>query len=309
MKSDTPPFPPELDDALAALEPDEAARLREAWQALEPVSRPPPTAEQLDAVRQAIRAHRSTPAPVHRLRPRRLRWAVAATLLVGAIGLGLWLQPVSVTAPTGERVAVQLPDGSTATLNSRATLRYPRRFGDTRNVTLTGEAFFDVTASNQPFQVATFNTQVTVLGTRFNVRAWPQDPEPVTVVALESGRVSVTAHVSPADTVFLLPGQQSRVGAAANRPATPEAATHEWAWLDGSLIFRDQLLATALPDLQRRYGLILTLNHDTLATKRLSLVYRTPPEAEVVLADICRLHNLNYRPTAGGYELYARSAP
>ena len=65
-------------------------------------------------------------------------------------------------------------------LNKKAT--------EQRSVRLQGEAYFDVTENPEaPFQISTTNTQITVLGTRFNVRA--RATEPQTTVTVESGKV------------------------------------------------------------------------------------------------------------------------
>ncbi len=75
----------------------------------------------------------------------------------------------------GQKVQVLLPDGTKVWINSGSTLRYPKTFhGKTREVHLTGEAFFDVTHDkNHPFIVSTSEINIRVLGTAFNVSAYP----------------------------------------------------------------------------------------------------------------------------------------
>ncbi len=143
---------------------------------------------------------RNRPAKRISERPRARRpgsWRVAggfavAALVVVAAGIALWLQPRTVTVPYGAMETVTLPDGSVAELGSGSTLTYRNFRGRAqRRVTLEGEAFFDVAEAERPFIVETFNASISVLGTRFNVRAWSSDPIPETLVALESGRVEV----------------------------------------------------------------------------------------------------------------------
>ncbi len=124
---------------------------------------------------------------------RRVAGFAFVAFVVTAIGLAVWLQPRTVTVPYGAAETVELTDGSIAELSSGSSLTYRNFWGrDERRVTLEGEAFFDVAEAQRPFIVETFNASISVLGTRFNVRAWSTDPFPETSVALESGRVAVS---------------------------------------------------------------------------------------------------------------------
>ncbi|MDW7690609.1 FecR family protein [Flammeovirgaceae bacterium SG7u.111] len=95
-------------------------------------------------------------------------------------------------APKGARVTYILQDGSKVKLNSNSKIRFRKDFlkGDTREVILEGEAFFEVTKNKKkPFIVTTNTVSTKVLGTSFNVRAFPQEPQ--AIVALVEGRVEV----------------------------------------------------------------------------------------------------------------------
>jgi ferric-dicitrate binding protein FerR (iron transport regulator) len=89
------------------------------------------------------------------------------------------------------RRVVHLPDGSTVLLNKNSRLDYPREFsGTTREVTLTGEAFFDIThLTGRPFLVHTGQLTTRVLGTAFNIRAYPADK--AIAITVTSGKVQV----------------------------------------------------------------------------------------------------------------------
>jgi hypothetical protein len=132
---------------------------------------------------------RPAPRPAHRMpgpawaaRPRgraRLgRLAAAALVLaVGSVGLRA-AATVRVSAAPGRRELVTLPDGSRVELNAGSTLQYARLFSGwrvngarVRQVSLDGEAFFSVTRGGGTFVVRTPDAAVTVLGTRFDVRA------------------------------------------------------------------------------------------------------------------------------------------
>ncbi len=96
--------------------------------------------------------------------------------------------------PYGSRSVVTLSDGTRVWLNAGSRLIYPSKFVDkSREVFLVGEAFFDVKENkNQPFVVKTIDVQVEVLGTRFNVMAYPEDFAVQTV--LEEGSVEIKSN-------------------------------------------------------------------------------------------------------------------
>jgi len=119
----------------------------------------------------------------------------AATVIVLLIAVGLFvrIQPKTMSVPYGEMQMVELRDGSLVELSGGSTLTYPGKWeSGERRVRLDGEAYFDVIRQDVPFVVQTFNADVTVLGTQFNVRAWEDDPVPETAVTLAAGRVAVT---------------------------------------------------------------------------------------------------------------------
>lgn len=319
-----------LDRVLEGVPPDEAAWLRAVWDLAgntEPVAAPDP-----DAVEQAlaqVQARLSLPAltplpPASRHDrvahpPRQMRrwlpvWhrpivgaglAVAVVLLL-AVGMFWWQQPLVQTAPPGERRTLTLPDGSRVELNSGAQLYYRRHFGAARTVRLDGEAFFDVTHAPRPFVVETFNARIEVLGTRFGVRAWPEEPEPVTTVALVSGRVSLAPEGDPAQAVLLQPGQTRQVARGIASLPAPSGLTvaEATAWRNGDLVFKDQPLQIILDEVERRFALTLGVQPGSLARQRLNLALRQPSDAEMVLRDLATALGLHYRETAGGYELY-----
>lgn len=167
-------------------------------------------AQHEDAVRRRLLARileRLPSAParkgngLRRLRP--VRWAAAVLLVcVSVVILYHRYGPEAVnvpstealqtsTAPTGKLLKVRLEDGSEILLNAGSSVSYPTRFaGETREVRLTGEAFFNVAPdSERAFVVKAGKMDVRVLGTSFNVRAHPEMDEAKVTVA--TGKVSV----------------------------------------------------------------------------------------------------------------------
>lgn len=150
--------------------------------------------------------------PVRKFRLYRLVGAVAASVL---LCLGGWfgydyLRPVSMlTASAGAGISViTLPDRTKVTLNRYSSLTYPDRFkGENREVQLQGEAYFEVEKdARHPFIVKAEPVDVQVLGTHFNVEAYPGDAEVKTTLLEGSVAVSVPETGS---RIVLSPGESA----------------------------------------------------------------------------------------------------
>lgn len=102
---------------------------------------------------------------------------------------------------------VYLPDSSTVVLNENSIITYAKNFADTaRIVYLVGEAYFEVTKSGKYFIVYAGGTQITVLGTSFNINAREEDDE-VEIVVVE-GKVSFSDQENLTDTTRLEAGEK-----------------------------------------------------------------------------------------------------
>lgn len=271
-----------------------------------------------DRVMARISAERSTPAPAGRavIRPLRLAAAAAVVLVLAASFLAIdgarWR---TVTVPEGESLAVHLSDGSSITLQAGSTLRHrPFRFRTERRVTLEGEAFLTVAASTRPFIVETFNADVVVTGTRFNVRAWPNDVEAETAVALVEGSVTLLAHRGEEQTlsatrempaeIGIQAGETARVangGVAKALDAPLPIVTSNWT--TGGLSFRNRPLADVLSALERRYA--VRIEADPSVTRGRTATYLNPdtPELADVLDALSFALSLRFGRTANGWVL------
>ena len=158
----------------------------------------------------------------------------------------------------GERSTIQLSDGTSIILNAGSKVIIPKVFkGGRREVELIGEAYFDVTSDPDfPFVVKTGNICTTVLGTKFNVNAFPG--ENVVKVSLVEGKVKVR---SEADEIFnILPEQQIIINKEDNSTELKEFNVMEViGWKDNMLIFKDEPLKNVLKSLARAYGVDLVL--------------------------------------------------
>lgn len=232
---------------------------------------------------------------------RRLPFAIGAAFAL--LVLVYYVSPRTASAPFGETRSVALADGSTVELSPGSIISYRLFWGrDQRRLSLDGEAFFDVVPSGKPFVVETFNADVTVLGTQFNVRAWEDDILPETAVAVAVGRVGVRSRTSQTEVV-VQPGEATSV--VADSAAVPEPAPLDQilTWRSGGLAFAEQPLGTVFNTLERRFDVDVEVTDRRIRHRALTYLNPNPTSAEEVLSDICHTLDLRYRRTATGYEV------
>ncbi len=196
--------------------PDQAADIGLARQVVLNLNAtyPPISQQQInnDVARLLERVRQQSNPPFQITRSLGYRYWVAAASVVLTLGIGWFvtqktnlIRPTSIALQTvngepvyrnetGVPLPLTLPDGSVVTLSARSTLRYTAAFGQkTRDVTLTGQAFFKVTRNEKvPFRVFTDALVTQVLGTSFRVSAYPEDRR--STVTVRTGKVSVYAR-------------------------------------------------------------------------------------------------------------------
>lgn len=155
-----------------------------------------------------------------------------------------------VTVPRGGQYSIKLPDGTMVWLNSSSSLSYPVAFtGADRSVTLTGEAYFEVTKNKHlPFVVHAGTVNVKVLGTHFNVAAY-EDEREIKTTLLE-GSVNLSNNKS---SVLLVPGQQGVAGTDQEITTKPVNVNQVVAWKTGYFIFRDDDIRGIMRKISRWY--------------------------------------------------------
>jgi len=155
-----------------------------------------------------------------------------------------------IETPVGGKYQVNLPDGSKVWLNSSSSLRFSALFnGDTREVELSGEAYFDVSKNkNKPFKVITKDQIVEVLGTQFNINSY-SDEGPIKTTLIE-GSVKI---IYKDKVVLLSPGQQFQPKESMAKVV--EADTEEVvAWKDGYFVFKNEDIRSIMRKLSRWYN-------------------------------------------------------
>ncbi|GEP94658.1 FecR family protein [Chitinophaga cymbidii] len=155
--------------------------------------------------------------------------------------------------PKGGQYQVTLPDGTKVWLNSDSKLNFPVAFrGKERKVTLTGEAYFEVShMKNNPFIVTTANQSIEVLGTHFNVNSYA-DEQTISTTLLE-GSVRVS-NLFTKNAQTLKPGQQSNLSRHTGDIAVKNVHAEEViAWKNGYFLFDNQDLPAILRTVSRWY--------------------------------------------------------
>ena len=223
-----------------------------------------------DRVKRSGRKRRARIIGISSFAAAALLFAVSAlSFRAGRTDIESRLADITVEAPSGSRTKTTLPDGSVVWLNAGSTLRYSQSFGVAdRQVALDGEGYFEVARKEDlPFRVCTDNVHVRVLGTKFNVRDYPDDPE--AVVSLDEGRIAMCSPMSPADEKLLSPQHKAAVDKRSGRIVIESCETsgHQQ-WINGRLVFDGEPLPLIIKDIERCYSVQITLNDEKLSTLR-----------------------------------------
>lgn len=157
--------------------------------------------------------------------------------------------------PRGGEYFLTLADGTEVWLNAETEIRYPVQFtGDKRVVYLDVEAYFTVAPDkNKPFTVVSTHASVSVLGTQFNFRAYPDERDVQTT--LVSGSVIMQSEKYK-QQIKLVPGEQGVLEKNSAKLMKQEVNTYLYtAWKDGRFAFRDARLEDLFNILARWYDL------------------------------------------------------
>lgn len=211
-----------------------------------------------------------------------------------------------ITINPGSRTKVQLPDGSQVWVNSGSHLTYEGNFkGNTREVQLDGEAYFDVAKdASRPFIVHTSNIDIKVLGTAFNVKAYKT--EPTIEATLIHGSIEVINKSEPGSAKIMLKpheklvynkyvikdikDQKADIKPVADsfsiiiKPLRKNIADNdivETAWVYNKLIFEDERFADLALKMERWYNVKISIENEKLKDYRISgtFVNETAEEA------------------------------
>ncbi len=213
--------------------------------------------------------------------------AAASIVLLVSLSAYFYMesQPELILAATTDHLQeVILPDGSRVTLNHYSRLEYPSKFDkEKRNVTLSGEAYFDVARdTSHPFIVNVDKVNIEVLGTQFNVQSYPADAYVKTTLLEGSVAVSNTLN----DNITILQPYESAIfsketGSMDKR--TDTAAVDEISWREGKLIFNDKTLQEITEDLSNYFNRKIEINSQPLKAYKLTAWFEHGETLEEIL--------------------------
>lgn len=208
-----------------------------------------PGFESESMLQEILAQEKNTPKATRSHRTYWLSGIAAAIVILLGFGISFFM-PEKYTAPNTETVSFTLPDESKVILNAGSHSSYhDRNWEDNRIIELEGEAYFDV-AKGKTFTVRTSLGEVTVLGTRFNVKARENRLD----VTCFEGRVRVdyngkTSILTPQRELSVLNGRPIRLvsGVTGGEPG----------WMHGTLVFSKEKLSAVLEELERKYDITI----------------------------------------------------
>jgi transmembrane sensor len=294
--------------AWAAMDPSHRAFLRElrrTWEASAYPTERWDVDSGLARVKSWSEGRRDTKAVVAlptlpRLRQRRFPRFSNARLAVAAVLVGLTLggsflmlrlrvgsDQVAVqrlVTEKGQRARVDLSDGSEVLLGPASRIEMVSGFGiDSREVRLTGEAYFDVVHDPaRPFLVHVRGAVTRVLGTEFGIRAYPEDSAVRVVVA--EGRVSLRATEGTDSAVAIVNAGELGELPSGDGPMVTRMVDLDvhLGWRNGRLTFEKAPLSDVAREIERWYGVPVRIDDPALGTLRLTATFRDQPIENVL---------------------------
>ncbi|WP_455601950.1 FecR family protein [Bacteroides rodentium] len=165
-----------------------------------------------------------------------------------------------IMVPAGQRISLELSDGTQVWLNSRTKIEYPASFvGDDRKVKLDGEAYFEVTKdTHKPFIVETSKGNIEVLGTKFNVEAYSEGQTFAT--ALMEGSVKVkrgNMHYTlcPNQLAYLKNGKMN---------IAPIEDFNLYRWREGLICFKNESFPNIIKKFEKYYGVDIRIENSAV---------------------------------------------
>ncbi len=194
----------------------------------------------------------------------------------------------TLTIPNGQRFDIILSDNSHVYLNAGSSLRYPVTFlpGKKRQVYLQGEAFFEVSKDkDHPFVVTSDNMDVEVLGTKFNVSAYPEEEDINTVLVEGSVKVNATHNndLDEGPSMLLKPGHMAQWDKKSKSAQIEKVDTDQYtSWMQSKLVIRGIKFREIIKKLERHYGVTIDNKNEALNNRTFTATFDVESMEEVL---------------------------
>lgn len=178
-------------------------------------------------------------------------------------------EPIFVSTQLGERAQVTLPDGSKVWLNACSSVAYKKSFfSRKRSAELKGEAYFEIARNSYlPFVVTSDNSQIKVLGTKFNVRS-NEDENYLSATLMEGSilfsenKANIYVQIKPGEELIFDKSTQAYQLKNLSNP------TEILGWMEGRLIFENNSLEEIAKSLERNYNVRIRFGDNMVKQKR-----------------------------------------
>lgn len=245
------------------------------------------------------------------------RWiyasAAAAAVVAGIFIFGITgsdedsqkeLQVFAIEAPMGTHSKISLPDGTRVWLNAGSVLSYDSGFNKTaRDIRLNGEAYFEVAHNKEkPFKVLANGCSFVVLGTKFNINAYDDDPVVQTVLIEGSLRFE-----TPLSKDVMIPGDMISWNPSEGTYNKEKVNAGQYrSWISGNIVYDSITLPALLKRLSREYGVRICLDTDRFNGKSIRVSYADGESVDSILSALCRILPIEVTQRDGEYHVGVR---
>jgi len=243
-----------------------------------------------------------------------VRRSLAAAATIGVLCIMTWwgyqsfytTQTISVYAQSNIR-NISLPDGTRITLNRYSSITYPKKFKERREVSLNGEAYFEVEHdSRHPFVVNTSTIKVEDIGTRFNISAYRESSTIRT--ALIEGSVNVIDNIHR-KSLLLKPGETALYNKKSQQLSQQRVKhiSEDIAWRNGSFVFEYSSISEVAERLSNSFNVTIKITDHSLANYHINAKFCHKEDLKTILDVLQQAGYFNYQQTNNQILLYKRT--
>jgi ferric-dicitrate binding protein FerR (iron transport regulator) len=240
---------------------------------------------------------------------------IAAVLLIAILGSWYYFVHIengedlratqTINVPAGQRINLELPDGTDVWLNAKTTLKYPVSFNKKeRIVTIDGQAFFNVAKNEEaPFIVKTTNATVKALGTQFDVMAYSDSQE--FEAMLMEGSIEVRMTDDSSQPLLLKPNSKSVLrNGKLERIYVNDLSCYEWK--NGLISFRKEPFADIMTTFEKTYDMKIVIEKDEISDLLYSGKFRITDGIEYALRVLQKDIGFEYERDTEHHIIYIR---